>query len=173
MQVFYFLAGALMLLFGRPLYWALVAVLGFAIGYDLVRDLAVAESQILQVLIAVGAGVLAAGLAVVFQWIAFGLVGFLSGSYLVQAAFEHYEWATDHETIWFFVGGVIGAIIAIQLVDWAVIVLSALAGAAMITGQIELEQQIRLLVLLGLTAVGVIFQRKQLKDRGHEIRRRR
>lgn len=162
MQVFQFLAGALMLLFGRPLYWALVAVLGFVIGFDLVQQMALVESQFLEVLIAVGAGLLAGGMAVAFQWLAFGLVGFLSGSFLLEAFMARYEIGAGNETVWYLVGGVIGAIVALMLVDWAVIVLSALAGAMMISGQIQVEEQTRALIMVGLTIVGVIFQRRQL-----------
>lgn len=162
MQVFHFLAGALMLLFGRPLYWALVAVLGFVIGFDVVQETALVDSEFLQILIAVGAGILAAGLAVAFQWLAFGLVGFLAGSFLLQTAIERYEIAAGNETIWYIVGGVLGAIVALMLVDWAVIILSALAGAMMITGPVDVEEQTRALITIGLTVVGVVFQRRQL-----------
>lgn len=169
MQVFHFLAGALILLFGRPLYWALVAVLGFVIGFDLVQDLALADSQAMQVLIAIGAGILAAALAVAFQWLAFGLVGFLAGSFLLQAAIERFEITAGNETMWYLIGGVVGAVVGLMLADWAVIVLSALAGAMMITNQIELEEQTRGLILVGLAIVGVVFQRRQLnrKTRQH------
>jgi hypothetical protein len=163
MQAFHFLAGILILLFGRSLYWALIAVLGFLIGFEVVRDLAVAESPLIRVLLAVGAGILAAGLAVAFQWLAFGLVGFLSGSYLVQAAFVRYEVASEHTGVWILVGGVVGGVIALMLVDWAVIALSALAGAMMISNQIEVQTQTRLLAMLILTIVGIIFQRRRLK----------
>ncbi len=162
MQVFQFLAGVVVLLFGRPLYWALVAVLGFLIGYELVRDLAIAQSPLMRVLLAVGAGLIAAGLAVAFQWLAFGLVGFLAGSYLVQAALVRYEITTANPAIWIIVGGVIGAVIAFLLVDWAVIVLSSVAGATMIANQFEVANQTRLLIMLGLIVVGVIFQRTRL-----------
>ena len=172
MQLFHFIAGTLVLLFGRPLYWVLVAVLGFLIGYDLVRDLAVSDSEVIQFLIALAAGIIAAGLAVAFQWLAFGLVGFLAGSYLVQAGFERYGYASDYDSILIIVGGVIGAVVALNIVDWAVIVLSALAGATMISDQIEMDNQLRLLVLLGLTVVGVAFQRKQLNDKERKKHKR-
>ena len=163
MQVFQILAGLIVLLFGRPLYWALIAVLGFLIGFDLVQDLAISDSTLIRMLIAIGAGILAAGLAVAFQWLAFGLVGFLSGSYLVQAALERYDVPTDNQALWILAGGVVGAIIAMMLADWAVIVLSALAGAMMISDQLTVDHQTRLIVLLGLTIGGVAFQGNRLK----------
>ena len=38
MPIFHFIAGMLILLFGRPLYWALVALLGFVIGFRIRRQ---------------------------------------------------------------------------------------------------------------------------------------
>ncbi|MCA9067833.1 MAG: DUF4203 domain-containing protein [Planctomycetaceae bacterium] len=156
------IAGAVMLLFGRPLYWAMVAVLGFVIGFDIVHEQALVDSPALQVLIAVGAGVLAAGMAVAFQWLAFGLAGFLAGGFLLQAVIERYEITAGNETVWYIVGGVLGGIVALKLVDWAVIVLSAVAGAMMVTGEMDVEDQNRALVIVGLSLVGVAFQRFQL-----------
>jgi Domain of unknown function (DUF4203) len=163
MQAFHFLAGVLVLLFGRSLYWALIAVLGFLIGFEVVKNLAMFDSRLVQVLVAIGAGILAAGLAVAFQWLAFGLVGFLAGSYLVQTVLVRYNIASEHSSLWILAGGVICGVIALMLVDWAVITLSALAGAMMITGEIPAKPQTRLLILLALTIVGIIFQRSQLK----------
>jgi hypothetical protein len=163
MQAFHFLAGALVLLFGRSLYWALIAVLGFLLGFQLVRDLAMFDSRLIQVLVAIGAGILAAGLAVAFQWLAFGLVGFLAGSYLVQAALVRFDIATEHSGLWILAGGIAAGVIALMLVDWAVISLSALAGAMMISGEVHVKPQTRLLVMLGLTIAGILFQRSQLK----------
>jgi hypothetical protein len=163
MAAFHFLAGAVVLLFGRALYWALVAVLGFLIGFDLVQDLAISDSRVIQLLVAIAVGVLAAGLAVMFQWLAFGLVGFLAGSYLVQAALVRYEIGGDNQALWILAGGALGAIIGLMLVDWAVILLSSLAGATMISDQLSVDHQTRLLILLGLTIGGVAFQRSQLK----------
>jgi hypothetical protein len=163
MQVFHILAGLVVLLFGRPLYWALVAVLGFVIGFDLVQDLAISDSKLIQFLVALGAGILAAGLAVAFQWLAFGLVGFLSGSYLVQAALVRYDIGGDNQALWILAGGVVGGVIGLMLADWAVIILSSLAGATLISDEINVDQQTRLLILLGLTVIGVAFQRTRLR----------
>lgn len=163
MQPFHILAGVVVLFFGRALYWALVAVLGFVIGFDLVQELAISDSQMIRLLVAIGVGVLAAGLAVAFQWLAFGLVGFLSGSYLVQAALVRYQIGGDNHALWILLGGVVGGVIALMLVDWAVIILSSLAGATLISDEINVDHKTRLMILLGLTIVGVAFQRTRLK----------
>ncbi len=156
------LSPALILLFGRPLYWALVALLGFVIGFEFAGNLGISDSQLIQGLIAVGVGIVAALLAVAFQWLAFGLVGFLSGCYLVQIALTQYELAGNNNTAWIIIGGVIGAVIALLLVDWAIIILSSLAGATMIAAEIPVEHQIRLAILAGLAIAGIIFQRTRL-----------
>ena len=164
MQVFQFLAGVLILLFGRSLYWALVAVLGFLIGFDLVGDLALTDSPLMRSLVAIGVGILAAGLAVAFQWLAFGLVGFLAGSYLVQTWLVRYDAATDNAGLWIIVGGVLCGIVCLMLVDWAVIGLSSLAGAMMISAEIPVKPETRLLILVGLTVFGMVVQGNRLKS---------
>jgi hypothetical protein len=44
-------------------------------------------------------------LAVGFQWLAFGLVGFLAGHFLVQTALAHFE-VTQNATIWILAGAI-------------------------------------------------------------------
>ncbi len=171
MQIFHFIAGVLILLFGRPLYWALVALLGFVIGLEFAGNLGISDSTFVQALIAVGIGIVAALLAVAFQWLAFGLVGFFSGCYLVQIAMAQYELPGENDALWVIVGGVIGAVIALLLVDWAIIILSSLAGATMIAAEIPVEHQIRLAILAGLAIVGIIFQRTRLsRDEMRKVR---
>ncbi len=154
--------GVGVLLFGRPLYWALVAVLGFFVGFDLVQDLEISDSQILQFLVPIGAGILAAGIAILAQWLAFALIGFLSGSYLVIAAMEQYNLAASDPQLWIIGGGILGAVVALLLVDWAVILLSSLVGASLITKQLPIQPEVRMPVVLGLALVGMIYQRNRL-----------
>jgi hypothetical protein len=133
------------------------------IGFDLVQDLAVTQSPLIRMLAALAIGLLAAGLAVGFQWLAFGLVGFLAGHFLVQTALAHFE-VTQNATIWILAGGVIGGVLGLWLVDWAVIFLSSLAGATMIASEVNAEARIRVLILVALTTVGVVFQRTRLRQ---------
>jgi hypothetical protein len=58
----------------------------------------------------------------------------------------------------FVIGGIIGAILVSVLFDWALIVLSSLAGAAIITQALALSGAVGIGVILALTAVGVIIQ---------------
>jgi hypothetical protein len=56
------------------------------------------------------------------------------------------------------VGGVLGALLASSMFDWAIILLSSASGAVMITDNLNLPQPLGLALLIGLFVVGVIIQ---------------
>jgi hypothetical protein len=76
----------------------------------------------------------------------------------------------------FIIGGVLGALLAWFLFDPALIGLSSLAGASLITGSISLNPPWNLVVFLGLFVVGVVFQAglmwREPPERRRTIRRR-
>lgn len=65
--------------------------------------------------------------------------------------------------IWFAVGGVLGAIVAALVMDWAIIALSSLAGAAVIVGQFDMDTTLATLLFVGLTGIGVVVQGRRLR----------
>jgi uncharacterized protein YebE (UPF0316 family) len=56
------------------------------------------------------------------------------------------------------IGGVIGAIAAALVMDWAIIVLSSMVGAALVVSYLNLGQVGNLLAYAGLLAVGIVVQ---------------
>ena len=84
MQLLHAILGALILFFGRRLYWLAVGVLGFLMGVQLAAELLAEAQLVVQLLAAVAAGILGATLAVVFQRVAFAIGGFLAGAYLAH-----------------------------------------------------------------------------------------
>src|SRR5213079_2817397 len=163
------LIGAVVLLFGRKLFWLCVAAIGFAAGVELAPHLVHEPSALLSLTIALLLGIIGALLAVFLQKIAIGVLGFLAGGKLAGAIdaafFVHYA---QHSTIVFVVGGVIGAILLLVLFDWALIVVSSIISAHLIVSQstIALPQSGSIILFIGLAVVGILVQAASLRRSG-------
>jgi hypothetical protein len=164
------IAGGALLLVGRTLFWLFVAGAGFAAGGQLASLLGV-ESQLIMLAIAVVAGLLGALLAIFLQQLAILVAGFFSGGYFLLTmlgifgvSMGRYDWLP------FVIGGIMGALLIALLFDWALIILSSLAGSSLVVQNIQLEPTMELLVLIGLFVVGMIIQATGM--RGERTRER-
>jgi hypothetical protein len=154
--------GVIVLLFGRALYWAFVAIVGFFIGMELAANWSWLNQQEhwVQLLVAIGCGIVGAILGIFVQRLAFAIGGFFAGGYLALAIAGRMHVGGD-PNIWMIVGGVIGAIAAALIMDWAIIVLSSLAGAAAIISPFQQkigDDRITAVLFFVIAAVGIIFQ---------------
>lgn len=160
--------GGLLLLVGRKLFWLYVAACGFAIGLTLATRMFSGRSEWLALLIGVGAGVLGALIAILFQRLAVGVGGFLAGAFIAVsiAGRLHLEEAA---LFWgmLVLGGVVGALLMVALFDWALIALSCLSGASLIVGALRLPETSAVVTWLGLLVLGVAVQAAMLRhERG-------
>jgi hypothetical protein len=160
------LIGAVVLLFGRKLFWLCVAAIGFAAGVEMAPHLVHEPSALLQLTIALVLGLIGALLAIFLQKIAIAILGFLAGGKLAGAIaaafFVHYG---QYSTIIFVTGGILGAILLLVLFDWALIVVSSLIGAHLIVYQsaIVLPQSGSTVLFLGLAVIGILVQAASLR----------
>src|SRR5437762_4747866 len=76
------LIGAVILFFGRKLFWLCVAAVGFAAGVELAPHIAQQPSPLLALTLALVLGFVGALLALFLQKIAIGVVGFVAGGRL-------------------------------------------------------------------------------------------
>jgi hypothetical protein len=159
--------GLILLVLGRKLFWLGVGVLGFFLGMEFAGVLFVDQPQWVMLLMGLGAGLLGAILAIVAERVAFALAGFYAGAYLALIA-AHSFGAVGQGTLWLAVGGVIGAVVAALIMDWAIIVLSSLAGAGAIVGAAGLGETTGTLVFVILTAVGAAVQAKLMAPPRHK-----
>lgn len=151
--------GFALLLLGRNLIWLLVGILGFLVGFDLATDFLTGQAQLLIFVIAVIVGLIGAGLAVFLQRLAAGVAAFLAGGYLAMtgAAYLGLDLG-DYRWLAFIAVGIIAAILGMALFDWALIVLSALIGAALIVQNLSLAQSFTPLVFIILVVIGIAVQ---------------
>ena len=79
------LLGAIILFFGRRLFWLCVAAVGFAAGLEVAPHLLHKPSTLFALILALLLGLVGALLAVFLQKIAIGVIGVLTGGKLATA----------------------------------------------------------------------------------------
>lgn len=154
--------GLILLFLGRRLFWAFVAAAGFLVAMQYASTAFSDQTEVVRILIAIGAGVLGAILAVVLNRFAFAIGGFYAGGYLA-VSIANSAGSHGNLLVWFAIGGAIGAIAAALLMDWAIIVLSTLVGAGAIVDVAGLTPLVSLTLFVVLALVGMLIQGKQLE----------
>jgi hypothetical protein len=153
------LIGAVILFFGRKLFWLCVAALGFAAGVQLAAHVVHEPSALLQLTFALLLGFIGALLALFLQKIAVGLAGFIAGGrFAIGLVATFWVQYTAHYWLTFLIGGILGALLLLLLFDWALIFISSLIGAHLITEALTLPQTGHVLLFTGLVLCGVIVQ---------------
>ena len=157
------LAGGLLLVLGRKLFWLFVAIVGFATGLTVASRFFQSQPEWLQLVIGIGFGLVGAILAYFFQEIAIAVAGFLAGGYIALSlvnAFAGGPTPSNDTFTWvlFFVGGIIGGVLACMLFDWALIILSSITGALLVIEGLQMTGPVGWLVAVGLFILGVIIQ---------------
>jgi len=155
--------GLIMLIFGRKLFWLFVAIVGFLVGMEFIDLLLVDQSIWVKLLGGLGAGLLGALLAIFVQRVAFVLAGFFAGAYFALLL-AHPLGIAGASLILAVAGGVVGAIVAALLMDWAIIALSCLAGAAAIVSRLGLRDVNMAIVFLVLVIIGILVQAKLMEQ---------
>lgn len=125
--------GALLLLFGRRLFWLLIGVVGFLGGLLLTDAFLSFDSEATRWIIGLLAGVAAALLAIALQRLAVSVAGALIAGYST-----HWYLALGGEPLqtWHWVliavAAVAGLLVARSVFDLGLIILSCLAGATLV-----------------------------------------
>jgi hypothetical protein len=162
------LIGIALLLLGRKIFWLFVAGMGFVVAMDLVTRLFVGPQAeaLTPIALVVGlvAGVIGALLAIFLQRVAIGVVGFLAGGYIVLSFLEIIGIGEITALSWVlaFVGGIIGLVLALVLLEWALIMLSSLSGAGLIAQSAGLNRPLAVLVFVIALIVGIVVQGRML-----------
>ncbi|GAB6906211.1 conserved membrane hypothetical protein [Desulfosarcina cetonica] len=148
--------GGVLLLMGRRLFWLFVGVCGFAVGIQAAPLLFGPQPFAVIWAIGLGCGILGALLALFAQQLAVVVGGFLAGATLAlnllpPAGAQTFPWVV-------LVCAVVGAVATFLLFDWALIVLSAMLGAALIVDGMGLQWSVAVAIYLVLILIGVVVQ---------------
>ena len=159
-------AGIPVLLFGRKLYWFLIGALGFVLGLGIAEFILPDSRGWTPVIIALALGLVGTLLAMLLQKFTLSIVGFIGGgiiglSLLNMLALD----GNGAKIIAFILGAVIGAGLVFIIFDYALIIISTIAGSLMITqGAIkffEIQEGLRLIIFAALLILGFMMQLNQ------------
>jgi len=150
--------GIALLVAGRRIFWLFIGALGFIIGIQLTASVWRGPDWLL-LIIGIIVGIIFAALAAFLQTLAIGVAGFLSGGYVLTALVGMLG-AEIGIPAWviYIAGGIIGIILVSFLFDWAIITLSSLAGASLVTQAFFLQSGGAQLIFIALFFIGVIVQ---------------
>jgi hypothetical protein len=150
--------GGALLVAGRKLFWLSVGTIGFLIGIGVAARL-MHGSELTTVVVGLLLGAVFAVLAMFLQSMAIGLAGFLGGAYVLLSLASLLALSTTAATlIAFIIGGIVGVILIAAFFDWALISISAFAGASMVVRGFGLRPTVAGLLYGGLLLFGVLVQ---------------
>lgn len=167
-----FAFGLALLLAGRRIFWLVLGVLGFLFGFDFATQVLGLDSRGLGLLIALLAGVVGVFVAVFIQRLAVGVAGFLVGGYLTLTVLgSEVTSLAASDLVAFILGGIFAAFLAVWLFEAALILLSSVAGAALVSGMADLQPEgtslaFFLLVVVGLAVQAGIGPKRRRRVRG-------
>jgi len=163
MAIYNLIVGAVLLLFGRKLFWLVIGITGFLFGMEITGILLTAQPQWLQLAVGLGLGCLGALLAVLAQRLAFTVGGFFGGVFLALKATRAFALPeTGAILLLIFAAGVVCAVVAALIMDQAITVLACLVGAGAIVWELKLGPALDFAVFVLLTATGILIQEKLL-----------
>jgi Domain of unknown function (DUF4203) len=154
------LAGLAVLFFGRRLFWLFVGCVGFIVGFELVDNALQGQSEWLILSIALGVGLLSAIASVFLQRIFIIIAGFFAGGYCLSTFAPTVLHVQGDAVMWiaFAVGGLLGALLTVMLLDPALIIMSSLAGATAVSQNVSLDPPARTALFVVLLVMGIAVQ---------------
>lgn len=156
--------GALLLVLGRKLFWFFVGAIGFIAGMYFGTMIIGGANDNTVLLIAIACGVLGIFAGLFLQKIAITVGGAMGGGFIAMNAGSAWLGLTGNAPwIAFGVGALIGAILLHSLFDWALIILSSLAGAALIGQALHFHNSP--ILVAAVAFVGVLIQARMKRDR--------
>jgi hypothetical protein len=167
------LVGLALVVAGRRLFWLAIGVLGFLVGFELAGSLVDAGSETAALVVGLLGGVTGVLLAVFLQKVAIAFGGFMAGGFLAVSLFGGLvEPGGLGEPLLFLVGGLVVAFLALALFEWALILISVVAGGYLLVDALTLDPTLELVIFLVALVAGIAIQ-LGLGDGGRRRRRRR
>ena len=162
MNIFLILSGVALLIAGHRLFWLFVGISGFAAAYEWSRVFfGPAATDMLTLVLPVAVGLIGALFSIFFYRLALILGGFLAGGYL-GAFWGMFLFPGAEMTfgLAFLAGGLLGGLLMLIVIDWALIILSSLIGAVLILNSFSLAGEYKIFLLAVIVFVGIFVQTK-------------
>ena len=158
----FLLAGLLLLLLGRRLFWLFVAAGGILAGVEAAPRILPHGTELMTLLFVVVLGIAGALLAIFLQKVAVAIAGFAAGGYfaVVLCAPMLGGVGIRYPGTWLclVIGGILGAILMIVFFNWALIILSSLEGAHLIIRALPVHRHHFPFLFLILAVIGIAIQ---------------
>jgi hypothetical protein len=156
--------GILLSIFGRRIFWLLIGAGGFIAGIIIFDRFFPEQTGGLPLITALLIGLAGAGLAVFLQKTAVWVIGFFAGSFITLTLFSLFGLDLGNMA-WLFIvfGGAVGAALTILLFEWALVILSSLAGSVIIVNAVRVEQPLTTGLLVAIFVFGLIIQLRRRK----------
>ena len=161
MSFAFIIAGLLLLILGRKLFWLFVAVIGFILGLTYIPMILPGQSDTVFLVTSLITGLLGALLAMLLQKLAIGLAGLAAGAYVTYYLLQMVTLNVgDFQWLAILAGALLGAVLAGSMYDWALILITSASGAVLITENLPASMPISGMILAGLFIFGIITQAK-------------
>jgi hypothetical protein len=157
-----------LLMLGRRLYWLFVAGVGFVVTLALATEYIDVGPDWMALALGIVAGIAGALFAVFLQKLAVGMAGFAASAYFAYEIAGRLGMEGNAQSVGVLVAGVLGAIFASILFDWALILLSSVAGAVLLVDSFVLDDVLALVVMTVLAIAGIAIQSNMLHREGEK-----
>jgi uncharacterized membrane protein YsdA (DUF1294 family) len=159
MNIVAIFVGLVLLVFGRKLFWLLGGAIGFAAGMSITNRFLHNIPEPTLLILALSLGLLGAILAYFLQKVGVRIAGFLVGGFFLMTVLERFGLdSAPWPWLVFIIGGIIGLVIVAKLFDWALIILSSIAGAAFVVQGLDVAKLLDALLILILSTAGIVIQ---------------
>ncbi len=159
MNWIYLVIGIAMLILGRKFFWLFTGGIGFYIGYTLAPKILPSQSENVILIVAVVLGLLGVFLSILVKSAAISIAGFAAGAYVVYSLLPMIKFDLgNYYWLVIIIGGILGAVLAGTMFDWALIILTTACGAMLISTTLNLTFPLSAVVLVVLFLIGLIVQ---------------
>ncbi|MDJ0835857.1 MAG: hypothetical protein QNK37_05025 [Acidobacteriota bacterium] len=159
MDWFQILIALALVMAGRRLYWVFLACVGFAAGFTLATEVFANATDMEIIIVGLVLGLMGLFVALFLQKAAIGVGGFLGGSYITLAMMDLVGVPTAGLNLLIpLLGGLVGIILLVMLFDAALVLLSSIAGAALLVQVTTLNPPYDTLLFLVIAIFGMMFQ---------------
>jgi hypothetical protein len=146
-----------LLLAGRKLFWLFIAAAGFFAGVE-VANRFWNGTEWLSIVAGLVVGLLFALLAMGLKTIAISIAGFLLGGSALLSLASAFG-IERGIFILYIIGGILGIIFISIFFDWALIIISSLAGASMIAQTLDMQRVVFSgVIFIILLLIGIVMQ---------------